>query len=60
MQEFQDKTITCVDCGQDFVFTAGEQAFYQEKGFTNEPKRCKACREKKKAAHQNEQPKEEK
>ncbi len=59
MPEFQDKTITCVDCGEEFVFTAGEQAFYQEKGFTNEPKRCKACREKKKAAHQNNQPKEE-
>ncbi len=49
MNEFQDKTIKCVDCGEEFTFTAGEQAFYQEKGFTNEPKRCKACRDKKKA-----------
>lgn len=49
MNEFQDKTIKCVDCGEEFTFTAGEQAFYQEKGFTNEPKRCKACRDKRKA-----------
>jgi len=40
---FKDKTIVCSDCGQEFVFTAGEQEFYAEKGFTNEPKRCKAC-----------------
>lgn len=42
---FADKTITCVQCGNSFVFTAGEQEFYQEKGYTNEPKRCKPCRE---------------
>ena len=34
----------CVDCGCDFTFTAGEQEFYQEKGFQNEPTRCKECR----------------
>ena len=45
---FQDKTLTCVDCGAQFVFTAAEQEFYAQKGFTNEPKRCKDCREKKK------------
>ena len=49
MEEFTDKTLTCVDCGNDFTFTAGEQAFYKEKGLTNEPKRCKECRDKKKA-----------
>lgn len=49
MSEYKDKTIKCVDCGEEFTFTAGEQAFYAEKGFTNEPKRCKACRDKKKA-----------
>ena len=38
-----DRTIQCRDCGQDFVFTAGEQAFYQERGFS-EPQRCSACR----------------
>ena len=41
----QDKTIVCKDCGQEFVFTANEQAFYQEKGFNNEPQRCKYCRD---------------
>ena len=44
MEEFKDKTLVCQDCGQEFVFTAGEQAFYAEKGFQNEPKRCKDCR----------------
>ena len=41
---YQDKTLVCKDCGQEFVFTAGEQEFYAEKGFQNEPTRCKACR----------------
>ena len=49
MTEYQDKTIKCVDCKTEFTFTAREQDFYHEKGFTNEPKRCKECREKKKA-----------
>lgn len=43
-----DKTLVCVDCGAEFVFTAGEQEFYAEKGFTNEPKRCPDCRRAKK------------
>ena len=34
-QDFQDKTLKCVECGNDFVFSASEQEFYQEKGFTN-------------------------
>ena len=46
--EFKDKTITWCDCHEDFTFTAGEQEFYQKKALTNEPKRCKACRDKKK------------
>ncbi len=41
---FSDKTIVCKDCGQSFTFTASEQEFYAEKGFTNEPQRCKTCR----------------
>jgi CxxC-x17-CxxC domain-containing protein len=41
---FQDKTLTCVDCDQPFVFTAGEQEFFAQKGFQNAPKRCKACK----------------
>lgn len=47
--EKQDKIIVCQDCGEEFTFTVREQEFYEEKGFTNEPKRCKACREKRKA-----------
>jgi len=43
-----DKTLTCRDCGQAFTFTAGEQAFYQERGFS-EPQRCPACRSARKA-----------
>lgn len=42
---FADKTISCRDCGSDFVFTAGEQEFYASKGFVNEPARCPACRQ---------------
>lgn len=41
----QDKILTCRDCGQEFVFSAGEQDFYAEKGFENEPSRCPACRQ---------------
>ena len=47
---FTDKTLTCKDCGSEFVFTAGEQEFYAEKGFTNEPQRCKACRDARKSS----------
>ena len=49
MASAEDKSITCVDCGEEFLFTAGEQAFYRERGLTNEPTRCKNCREKRKA-----------
>ena len=45
---FVDKTLTCVDCGQPFTFTAGEQEFHQSKGFTTEPRRCANCRESRK------------
>lgn len=47
---YQDKTMVCKDCGKEFVFTAGEQEFYAEKGFQNEPSRCKECRQAKKGA----------
>lgn len=43
-----DKTLQCKDCGKDFVFTEGEQAFYKEKGFANEPMRCGECRRERK------------
>ncbi len=49
----EDKTLICQDCGQEFTFTVGEQEFYKEKGFENEPKRCKFCRDKKKADKRN-------
>ncbi len=44
----QDKTLTCKDCGKQFVWTAGEQQFYQDKGFTNPPSRCPEDRKLKK------------
>jgi CxxC-x17-CxxC domain-containing protein len=44
--EFQDKVLKCIDCGNDFLFTAGEQLFFHDKQFRNEPKRCKACKTK--------------
>lgn len=43
-----DKILTCRDCGQEFTFSASEQEFYAEKGFTNEPSRCPECRAAKK------------
>ena len=44
--EFQDKMLKCIDCGTDFVFTSGEQLFFRDKQFRNEPKRCKSCKAK--------------
>lgn len=46
---YEDKTLTCKDCGAEFVFSAGEQEFFANQGFTNEPVRCKTCRDAKKA-----------
>lgn len=46
---YEDKTLACKDCGEDFVFTAGEQEFYASRGFENEPQRCKPCRDNRKA-----------
>ena len=40
-----DKALTCVECGAGFTFTVGEQEFFNERGYTNEPKRCPACRD---------------
>jgi CxxC-x17-CxxC domain-containing protein len=47
---YEDKTIVCVDCGAEFTFTADEQQRFAERGFTNEPKRCKTCRDARKAS----------
>lgn len=44
--EIVDRILKCVDCGNEFVFTAGEQLFFQDKQFKNDPKRCKACKAK--------------
>jgi CxxC-x17-CxxC domain-containing protein len=46
---FQDKSLQCADCGATFTFTAEEQEFYKSKGYTNEPKRCPACRQARKS-----------
>lgn len=49
----EDKTLVCKDCGAEFVFTSGEQEFYKEKGFENEPVRCPECRRNRKNARRN-------
>jgi CxxC-x17-CxxC domain-containing protein len=43
--KFSDQTLTCVECEGEFTWTAGEQKFFREKGFTETPKRRKPCRE---------------
>ena len=52
MPEFEDKEIDCAGCKKTFTWTAGEQAYYEEKVFTP-PKRCKPCRRAKKEAREN-------
>ena len=42
---YEDKTLTCQDCGQPFTFSAEDQTYHAEKGYTNEPKRCLSCRQ---------------
>ena len=49
---YQDRILTCRDCGQDFTFSAGEQEFYASRGLTNAPSRCASCR----SARRNSQP----
>ncbi len=49
--EFTDRVLTCIDCGAEFVFTAGEQLFFHDKQFTNDPKRCKQCKAKRSAGN---------
>ena len=48
MDTLQDRVIKCVDCGEDFIFTVGEQEFYRDHGLTHAPTRCKRCRESRK------------
>ncbi len=47
--DFTDKLLKCADCGTEFVFTAGEQLFFHDKQFKNDPKRCKLCKAKRAA-----------
>ena len=47
-KEYSDIELICKECGSKFTFTAGEQKFYDEKGFTNQPQRCKNCRDQRK------------
>ncbi|MDR1364564.1 MAG: zinc-ribbon domain containing protein [Oscillospiraceae bacterium] len=42
---YEEKTLICKECGCEFIFTPGEQQFYADRGFENEPQRCKACRD---------------
>jgi len=49
---YNDKTIACRDCGQNFIFTVGEQEFFAQKGFTNEPSRCPDCRASRKRSNE--------
>jgi len=49
---FEDKKLTCKDCGEEFLFTVREQEFYQDKGFQNDPSRCASCRAAKKQRNQ--------
>src|SRR6478672_1966399 len=49
--QFVDRAIQCLDCKNEFTFTAGEQEFYERKGFRELPKRCKSCREARKSRH---------
>ncbi|MGE0455526.1 MAG: zinc-ribbon domain containing protein [Vicinamibacteria bacterium] len=50
--EYRDKELVCVECSQPFVWTAGEQLFYADRNFKNEPKRCKDCKAKRGARGQ--------
>jgi len=42
---YEDRTLTCQDCGESFTFSADDQQYHAEKGYTNEPKRCPSCRQ---------------
>ena len=50
---YEDETLVCRDCGQEFVFSASEQAFFAEKGFMNKPSRCPKCRAARRAQNGN-------
>lgn len=43
--QLEDKTINCIDCSKDFIWSVGEQSFFRDKGLQNPPKRCKPCKQ---------------
>jgi len=43
--EFQDRSIACIDCSKEFIWTVGEQVFFRDKQLQNPPKRCKECKQ---------------
>ncbi|MCI0345211.1 MAG: zinc-ribbon domain-containing protein, partial [Chloroflexi bacterium] len=47
---YADRTLTCVDCGSEFIHSADDQRYYSEKGFASDPKRCVSCRASRRAA----------
>ena len=55
---YHDETLTCRDCGREFVFSASEQAFFAEKGFQNKPSRCPECRAAKRASQNGSAPRQ--
>jgi CxxC-x17-CxxC domain-containing protein len=54
--EFKDRVLKCVDCGAEFIFTAGEQVFFHDKQFKNDPKHCKQCKAKRARGSQRVRP----
>jgi hypothetical protein len=55
---YQDRALTCRDCTEEFIFSAGEQTFYATKGLTNDPQRCPGCRAAAKRARSTDGPRE--
>jgi len=49
VMSYQDRTLSCVECAQSFTFSADDQSYHAEKGYTNEPKRCESCRQARRA-----------
>jgi len=58
LSKFEDKKLTCEECGTEFIWDASEQAYFAKKGFKKVPKRCRACRAKKQIEIQQEKAKE--
>ena len=50
---YEDRTLVCVECSQDFIFSADDQSYHSEKGYTNEPKRCPNCRQARRSQRYN-------